>query len=94
MKKNDCLIALAIKLKVWKYDLSRMPELLVSETENIYLWVKRNRGVCSRIAREFEVTPSFVRSVLYGFCGSSERRIEMALIGAGATFVRERIRVS
>lgn len=67
-----------------------MPELIVSDLESIYLWVKRNRGVCSRIAREFEVTPSFVRSVLYGFCGSSEKRIEYALIEAGAEFVRER----
>ena len=68
-----------------------MPELVISEAENIYLWVKRNRGVCSRIAREFDVTPTFVRSVLYGFCGSTEKRIEHALIDAGAEFVRARM---
>ena len=68
-----------------------MPELVVSETENIYLWVRRNRGACSRIAREFDVTHTFVRAVLYGFCGSAGKRIENALIDAGAEFVRTRI---
>lgn len=63
----------------------------LSETDQLYLWVKKNRGVCSQIARIHGFTPSFVRSVLYGHCGSTGRLIERALIDAGAPFVRERI---
>lgn len=65
-----------------------------SEVEHLYLWVKRNRGVCSQIARDFGFTPSFVRAVLYGYSGSTDRRIEKALIRAGAPFVRDRIEVA
>jgi hypothetical protein len=68
-----------------------MTQIAVSENERIFLWVKRNRGVCSRIARERGVTPSFVRAVLYGHCGSTDRVIEKLLIEAGAVFVKARI---
>ena len=68
-----------------------MPELVISDTDKIFLWVKRNRGVCSRIAREHGFTPSFVRAVLYGHCGSTDRIVEKSLIEAGAAFVRDRI---
>ena len=68
-----------------------MSETSLSETDLLYLWVKRNRGECSRIAREYGFTPQFVRSVLYGHCGSKDRLIEAALIQAGAPVVRDRM---
>lgn len=68
-----------------------MPEIMVSDNERIFLWVKRNRGVCSKIARKHGFTPSFVRAVLYGHCGSADRVVERSLIKAGAGFVKDRL---
>lgn len=68
-----------------------MTDLVISDTDRIYLWVKKNRGVCSRIAKDVGFTPSFVRAVLYGHCGSTDRVVEKALIDAGAAFVQQRI---
>jgi hypothetical protein len=63
----------------------------ISERDLLFLWVRNNRGRCSQIAREFQVSPSFVRSVLYGFSGSTENRIERALIDYGAPCIAERM---
>ena len=68
-----------------------MPEFVISDTDKIFLWVKRNRGVCSRISRAHGFTLSFVRAVLYGHCGSTDRVVEKSLIEAGASFVQDRI---
>lgn len=63
----------------------------LSESDQIFLWIKRNRGVCSRIARDFELTPTFIRSVLYGHSKSTDFRVEKALVASGAPFVCDRI---
>lgn len=65
----------------------------LSDADVIFLWVRRNRGVCVEISREFEVSREFVRQILYGLPGgkSKDFEIEKALIAAGAPFVADRI---
>lgn len=62
----------------------------LAESERVFLWIRKNRGVCSRIAKDLDLSHTFVRSVLYGHVRSSELRVEKALINAGAAFVSER----
>ena len=68
-------------------------ESSLTDADVIFLWVRRNRGALVKISREYEVSPQFVRMVLYGERGgrSSDLRIEKALIEAGAPFVADRI---
>lgn len=65
----------------------------LSDADVIYLWIRRNRGACVEISREFEVSREFVRQILYGLPGgkSKDFEIEKALIAAGAPFVADRI---
>lgn len=91
---NPEFICACVLQSIVERSSSQMPEFVISDTERIFLWVKRNRGACSRIAREHGFTPSFVRAVLYGHCGSTDRIVEKSLIQAGASFVRDRIEIS
>ncbi len=72
-----------------------MPSDLASLTEAdvISLWIRRNRGICADLSREFDVSREFVRQILYGLPGgrSEDFGIEKALIAAGAPFVADRI---
>lgn len=72
----------------------KMSVTSLSESDLLYLWVKRNRGECSRIAKEFGFSPQFVRAVLYGHSGSTDKLIEKALIKAGAPVIQQRIEAS
>lgn len=65
----------------------------LTDADVIFLWTRKNRGACSQISRDCEVTPQFVRQVLYGLKGgrSADFRVEKALIEAGAPFVADRI---
>lgn len=65
----------------------------LTRSDKIFLWIRRNRGVCSKIARDHEVTPGFVRQILYSpEVKSTSLRIERALHDAGAPFMDERIK--
>ncbi len=67
----------------------------ITESDHIFLWLRRNRGVLSKIARELEITPEFVRQVLYHrHIKSNDSRVEQALLEAGAPFMGERLGVS
>lgn len=71
-----------------------MPKRTLTEQEECFLWVRRNRGVCAKIARDLEVSSEFVRVILYRTypnLKSAELRVERALFEAGAPFMRERI---
>lgn len=65
----------------------------LSREDLLCLWVNRNRGVCAKIARDYEVTGSFVRAILHGSPGfkSADLRVERALAEAGAPFMKERL---
>lgn len=65
----------------------------LTESDVIFLWLRKNRGVCSKISRDCEVSPAFVHMILYGQPGgiSDDLRVEKALIEAGAPFVADRI---
>jgi hypothetical protein len=65
----------------------------LSDADVISLWIRRNRGVCVGISRDFGVSKEFVRQILYGLPGgkSADLQIEKALIEAGAPFVADRI---
>lgn len=64
----------------------------LTQDDVIFLWVKRNRGVCSKIAASLNVSKEFVSKVLYRpEKRSKESRVEWALIEAGAPFIRERL---
>lgn len=73
-----------------------MPQSSIKATasEVQFLWVRRNRGVCSRIARELGCSPEFIRRVLYGINNtkSSGLLVEKALMEAGAPFIEDRVR--
>lgn len=70
-----------------------MPSDLASLTDAdvIFLWVRRNRGVCAQISRDCGVCTEFVRQVLYGSRNSTDLHVEKALAAAGAPFVADRI---
>lgn len=55
--------------------------------ERAALWVLRNRGELSRIAKQLEVSPQFVHMVLMGKRNSDEGKVESALRKAGAPLV-------
>lgn len=72
-----------------------MPSEVVSLTDEdvISLWIRKNRGVCSQISRDCDVSAEFVRRILYGIdaARSVGLHVEKALIEAGAPFVADRI---
>ncbi len=64
----------------------------ISRSDEISIWVRRNRGVCSRVARELDVSAEFVRVILYGLGPrSTGLRVERALVAVGAPFVAARL---
>ena len=71
------------------------------ELESLYpddcirVWLGRNRGIVSHVARKHNVTRAWVSAVLYGVKGarSEGHRIERALARAGAPFMAERLRI-
>ena len=65
----------------------------LTESDVIFLWLRKNRGVCFRVSLDCGVSPSFVHAILYGKPGgkSDDLRVEKALIEAGAPFVADRI---
>lgn len=70
-----------------------MPDM--STEDHIFIWVRKNRGVCAGIARQFSVSHQFVRQVLYcPAIKSSDLRIEKALAEAGAPFMSSRFEVA
>jgi len=69
--------------------------IALTRADQVFLWIRKNRGVCSQIARDHKVTPGFVRQVLYSpEVRSTHFRIERALLDAGAPFMEERIEVA
>lgn len=67
----------------------------LTDEQQIYLWIRGNRGVCSQIAKDFGVSREFVRQILYfPRVKSADRRIERALADAGAPFMQERVGVA
>lgn len=68
-----------------------MSKPTISERDKIYLWIRKNRGVCSRVARDLDLSHSFVRDVIYGHAKSAELRVEKALIESGAAFISDRL---
>ena len=72
-----------------------MPEQkpVPTDEQEIYLWLRSQRGLCSKVAREHGVSREFVRKVLYGIgdARSAELRIERSLADAGAPFMRDRL---
>ncbi len=65
----------------------------LTESDVIFLWLRKNRGLCSKISIDCDVSPAFVHAILYGKPGgkSDDLRVEKALIAAGAPFVSDRI---
>jgi hypothetical protein len=72
-----------------------MPTSIQSQTEREQkrLWVFRNHGILTRIAKSFTppVSHSAVTAVLYYNLPSKDFRIERALAKAGAPFMKERL---
>ena len=65
----------------------------LAESDVIFLWLRKNRGICSKISRDCNVSPAFVHMILYGQPHgiSKDFVVEKALIQAGAPFVADRI---
>ncbi len=70
-----------------------LPVTELTEEQLTYLWLRSQRGLCSRIAREHGVSREFVRKILYGLADarSAELRIEKSLADAGAPFIQKRL---
>ncbi len=70
-----------------------MPVTTLTEEQYIYLWLRGQRGLCAKVAREHGVSREFVRKILYGLADarSAELRIEKALADAGAPFMERRL---
>jgi hypothetical protein len=70
-----------------------IPVTVLTSEQKIYLWLRSQRGLCSKVAREHGVSREFVRKVLYGLSDarSADLRIERSLAEAGAPFMKDRL---
>jgi hypothetical protein len=66
---------------------------ILTEEQQIYLWLRAHRGLCSKVAREHGVSREFVRKILYGLgdAKSAGFRIERSLADMGAPFMENRL---
>jgi hypothetical protein len=62
------------------------------ETRKV-LWLRRNRGILTRLSQEFDLSYSMIASCFWGKTASGERRVERRFAELGAPgFTPEEVR--
>ena len=57
--------------------------IITREGKRVKGWLRDHRGILTKIARKLSVSPQLVRSVAWGECHSTGRRVEAELRAQG-----------
>jgi hypothetical protein len=70
--------------------VERQPRQLTSAEVRIKVWIRRNHGVLSRVARQFNCSVTFVQRIAYNRDAvSKDKRIEKRLRALGCPLIQK-----